>query len=247
VTEPNNAPPPPRSGGPRLLIGIALVVLIVLAVLYLARHGFVVDEADLPRLAGLVAILIFLGVGLIGRQIGAWQVIRSMVGWAAIILVIAGLYASRDELAGFAGRLLGALAPGVPVSGRLAGEANPDSVVITRAGDGHFAIRTTVDGVSVPMLVDTGASFVTLSYQDARRVGIDPDGLDYVVPIRTASGTMTAAGIVLDSLAVGPIAQQNVKALVAPRGTLDQSLLGMTFLDSLKGYAISGDRLILTP
>ena len=35
--------------------------------------------------------------------------------------------------------------------------------------------------------------------------------------------------------------------LVAPRGSLEQSLLGMTFLDTLHGYAISGDRLMLTP
>jgi aspartyl protease family protein len=46
---------------------------------------------------------------------------------------------------------------------------------------------------------------------------------------------------------VGSIEQRNVRALVAPRGSLNQSLLGMSFLDGLHGYAISGDRLVLTP
>jgi len=58
---------------------------------------------------------------------------------------------------------------------------------------------------------------------------------------------MAAASVLLDRLTVGPIEQRNVRALVAPRGALDQSLLGMSFLDRLTSYAIAGDRLILTP
>lgn len=212
-----------------------------------AVSGFTAEDVDMPQLVGLLGILLLVGAGIIGRQMRAWQVVRAMVLWALIIMVVAGAYASREQIAGFAGRLVGALVPGVPVSGRLAGEANPDSVVITRAGDGHFAVRTSVDGVSTTMLIDTGASFVTLSHSDAQRVGIDPDALDFTIPIRTANGTMRAAAITLDSLAVGSIEQQNVRALVAPRGSLSQSLLGMSFLDGLHGYAISGDRLVLTP
>ncbi len=245
----DHAPPSrPRSVLlPRLILGLAAIVILAIVVFLVVDSGFVFDEGDMPRIIGLLAILAFLATGIIGRQMGAWQVIRAMVGWAAIILVVAGLYASRDELAGFAGRLVGALVPGVPVSGRLAGEGNPDSVVVNRSRDGHFAVRTSVDGTSTTMLIDTGASLVTLSHRDAQRVGIDPDALDYVVPIRTANGTMNAASITLGSLAVGPIEQKDVRALVAPRGALEQSLLGMSFLDALQSYAISGDRLVLTP
>lgn len=244
-----DAPPdPPRSALlPRLLLGLAAVAILAILAVIVIDSGFALDDVDMPRLVGLLAILAFVGVGIVGRQMRAGQVIRAMVGWAVIIIVVAGLYASRDELAGFAGRLVGALAPGVPVSGRLAGEANPDTVVITRSGDGHFAVRTAVDGVSTTMLIDTGASFVTLSHRDALRAGIDADALDFAIPIRTANGTMRAASIVLDRLAVGSIEQRNVRALVAPRGSLGQSLLGMSFLDALHGYAISGDRMVLTP
>lgn len=223
--------------------GAAVGVLAFIA----SSIGFTFEDGDMPRLVGLVAILAFLAVGIVGSQMRAWHVIRAMLAWALIIFVVAGLYASRDQLAGFAGRLVGALAPGVPVSGRLAGEANPDSVVITRAGDGHFAVRATVDDIPVNMLIDTGASFVTLSHADAARVGIDPASLDYSVPIRTANGTMQAARITLHRLAIGSIEQRDVRALVAPAGSLGQSLLGMSFLDGLHGYAISGDRLVLTP
>ncbi len=245
----DNAPrDPPRSKLlPRLLLGLAAIIVVAILFFIAIDSGFADEDVDMPSLVGLLGILVLVGAGVIGRQMRVWQVIRAMAVWALIIVVVAGLYASRDHLAGFAGRLVGALVPGVPVSGRLAGEANPDSVVITRSGDGHFAVRTAVDGVPTTMLIDTGASFVTLSHRDAERAGIDPQTLDFGIPIRTANGTMQAASVMLDSLAVGSIEQRNIRALVAPRGSLNQSLLGMSFLDELHGYAISGDRMVLTP
>lgn len=241
-------PGPPRSALlPRLILGLAAILILAALVFYAVDSGFAFDDRDMPQLIGLVVILVFVSAGIVGRQMGAWQVIRAMVGWAAIILVVAGLYASRNEIAGFAGRLVGALVPGVPVSGRLAGLDDADAVVVNRSADGHFAVRATVNDVSTTMLIDTGASLVTLSQRDAERVGIDADALAYSVPIQTANGVMTAASVQLDRLAVGPIEARDVKALVAPRGALEQSLLGMSFLDRLHGYAISGDRLVLTP
>jgi len=232
---------------PWLVLAVVVVGAVILGVQYHQAASGSLDWNEIGRIATLLLILVFVGAGLFTRQIGAFAVLRSIVAWAAIILLVAGAYASRDELAGFAGRLLGALAPGLPITGRLAGEANPDSVVITRALDGHFGVDATVESTPLMLLVDTGASFVTLTHDDAKKVGIDPDRLDYNVPINTANGTMTAASVVLDRVAVGPIERHILKALVAPRGSLEQSLLGMTFLDTLKGYAISGDRLILTP
>lgn len=232
---------------PRLILGLVVVGIVFGIGLFVADAGFVAEDVDLPRLVALLAILLFVGAGVIARPIGAWQIVRSIGVWAAIILVVAGLYASRDELAGFAGRLLGSLAPGVPITGRLAGNGDADSVAFTRSFDGHFAVRAAIDDVPVGMLLDTGASFVTLTSSDAERVGIDPDDLSFVVPIRTANGTMRAAAVTLDRLSVGPIEQRNVRALVAPSGLLGQSLLGLSFLNDLHGYSIVGDRLVLTP
>ena len=146
------------------------------------------------------------------------EIIRGMFVWAVAIVLLAGAYASRDQLAGFAGRLIGAIAPGVPISGRLSGDGNPDSVTVVRAGDGHFAVLGAIDEKPVLFLVDTGASFVTLTRDDARDIGINVDTLDYRLPIRTANGTMVAAAVMIDRLAVGPIERRNLKALVAPRG-----------------------------
>jgi aspartyl protease family protein len=161
--------------------------------------------------------------------------------------VLVGLHTFREDLAIVGGRILGALVPGTPIAGRLTGDSNPEAVVVVRAIDGHFGVRAEIDGEPMTLLVDTGASFVTLTPEDAADIGIDPATLDFVVPIRTANGMIKTASIRLDSVAIGPIERRNIAALVAPEGALDQSLLGLSFLDTLHGYAVNGDRLVLTP
>ena len=103
-----------------------------------------------------------------------------------------------------------------------------------------------VDDVPMTLLVDTGASFVTLTMADAAGIGVDVGALEFATPIRTANGVIRAARITLDRLAVGAIERHDLAALVAPPDSLDQSLLGMSFLNTLDGYGISGDRLVLT-
>jgi aspartyl protease family protein len=227
---------------------VAIAVIAVAALLAWApRTAHFGQDSDIPRLVLLLALFVFVGAGLFGRALRPGEIVRGLLAWSLAIVLLAGAYASRDQLAGFAGRLLGAIAPGVPISGRLSGNGNPDSVTVMRAGDGHFAVLGAINERPILFLIDTGASFVTLTRDDARQIGIDVDALDYRLPIRTANGTMIAAAVTIDHLTVGPIERRNLKALVAPEGVLDQSLLGMTFLDTLAGYSISGDRLVLTP
>jgi aspartyl protease family protein len=227
-----------------LLIFIALVVLVLML-----RHdaGTILgmSTTDFSRLATLLAILVFVGVGVIVRSMRASEVVQAILFWTMAIVVLVGLYGFRDELGIVGGRIVGALVPGTPIAGRLSGETDPNSVVILRNGGGHFGVRAEVDNEPMSLLVDTGATFVTLTPDDAAEIGIDPSTLDFVVPIQTANGTIRAASIRLERIAIGPIERENIPALVAPRGALDESLLGLSFLDKLGGYSISGDRRVL--
>jgi aspartyl protease family protein len=229
-----------------LLIFIALAVL-VLILRHDAGTVFGMSTTDFSRLAMLLAILAFVGVGVIVRSMRASEVLQAILFWTMAILVLVALYGFRDELGIVGGRIVGALVPGTPIAGRLSGETDPNSVVILRNGGGHFGVRAEIDDESMSLLVDTGATFVTLTPEDAADIGIDLSTLDYVVPIQTANGTIRAASIRLERVAIGPIERQDVPALVAPRGALDESLLGLSFLDKLGGYSISGDRLVLHP
>jgi aspartyl protease family protein len=116
-----------------------------------------------------------------------------------------------------------------------------------REGEGaQPGIPAKANGARVTFLFDTGASVVVLTAADARRAGVSARDLEYDVPVDTANGAALAAEVVLDSVAVGPIVMRNVRALVARPGALDESLLGMSFLERLKGYTVERGRLILT-
>jgi aspartyl protease family protein len=241
--------PPQRRRALLFWILIAAVALMIGALVVQGDAGglFGLKRDEFAQVGYLLIILVFVGSALLGRGLGAGEVVRSAVGWLAILLIVVGAYAYRSELTFVGGRLLGVLVPGVPLSGRIAGEADADSVVIVRAIDGHFAVRAEVEAVPLTLMVDTGASFVTLTAGDAARVGIPDESLRFNTAIRTANGTIEAAPVTLARLAVGSIERRQVAALVAPEGSLDQSLLGMSFLNTLNRYAISGDRLVLTP
>ncbi len=110
---------------------------------------------------------------------------------------------------------------------------------------GHFLTRARLNGRSVRVLVDTGASSVVLSYKDARKIGLNPRSSDFTIRVQTANGEGRAARVKLRSVEMGSIRENNIEAMIAPEGTLQVSLLGMTFLKKLERFELSGNRLIL--
>lgn len=110
--------------------------------------------------------------------------------------------------------------------------------------DGQFWTDARVNNGHVRFLVDTGASSVALTPEDARRAGIRLSSLKYDVPIATAGGQNVAAYVNLKSISIGPVTIRNVKALVVPEG-LSTSLLGMTYLGQLQRVEATPNALIL--
>ena len=113
------------------------------------------------------------------------------------------------------------------------------------ATDGHFHFQALLNGVPVPMLFDTGASFIALRAEDAGRLGIDPATLTYSLSMNTANGRTLAAPVTLASVSVGGITRTNVRAVVHAPGGLSENLLGQSFLARIGGYRQTGNRLVL--
>lgn len=124
-------------------------------------------------------------------------------------------------------------------------EEGPFSVVLAADQRGHFTAEAVVNGTPLALLVDTGASVVALSEEDAHRAGIRPFPSDFTVQISTANGPALAAPVIIQELALGDISVRDVRAMVLQRGKLSGSLLGMSFLSRLSAFQVQGNKLVL--
>jgi len=119
------------------------------------------------------------------------------------------------------------------------------AIELPRAPDGHFYLTAQINGADITFVVDTGATDIVLSQDDARAVGIDPDALDYLGSASTANGVVRTARVTLDDFRLEGMADTRLRAVVN-QGDLDGSLLGMAYLDRFSRIEIAGDRMILT-
>ena len=144
----------------------------------------------------------------------------------------------------------GATAPGrdpaVASATAPAQKTVPFSELVLRAGaHGHFTVDASVNGQTLTFLVDTGASSIYLTPQDAARLGWTPPRLTYSERYHTAAGEVRAAPVTLRSLRIGELELYDLPASVGEEQS-SMSLLGMTFLKRFDSYQVRGDRLILT-
>ena len=109
---------------------------------------------------------------------------------------------------------------------------------------GHYFLTAEIGGADVDFLVDTGASMIALSFEDAERIGLDPDNLEYNGRVQTANGTTQVAPVTLDTVRVGQLEVDRVEAIVT-RASMGTSLLGMSFLRRLDGYQVEDGNLVL--
>ena len=112
-------------------------------------------------------------------------------------------------------------------------------------GNGHYFAEADIDGTTIAVMIDTGASGVALSYEDAERVGLRPHALDYDTPVSTANGIVQAARVVLRRIEIDNVRVRDVEGIVLPEGALRGSLLGMSFLGRLSSFRIEDGVLYL--
>lgn len=130
----------------------------------------------------------------------------------------------------------------------MTGSSDPvaKAAQVLKDADGHYWADASVDGRAVRVLVDTGASVVALTRDDAQRLGVLLDPADFSRTVQTASGPVGAAPVTLKSVSVSGVEVRDVEALVVEAG-LEQSLLGMSYLGRLSSFEASPDGLTLRP
>ncbi|WP_234032796.1 retropepsin-like aspartic protease family protein [Aurantiacibacter arachoides] len=115
---------------------------------------------------------------------------------------------------------------------------------IHRERDGHFYADAVIDGTPTRMLVDTGASVIALTGEDASALGLTWDESQIAPVAHGASGPVYGVHTQLGAVRVGAFEAENVAAMIIPEG-LGVSLLGQSFLSTIASVRIADDRMVL--
>ena len=221
-----------------VILGIGLALLVFN---HDSGETFGLNNDDFAHLVYLLPIAALLSAGVIAGRRNIGETVRHMLVWLLIILALATAYLYRQDFSQVANRLMAGLMPGHAVV--MTTSEGAQEVILHKRRGGHFQASVEVDGKVVDMLIDTGASSVALAYEDAERLGLEPEKLNYTLTVMTANGRARAAPVRLKQMAIGPIVRQNITATVAEKGRLEESLLGMSFLATLGSLQMQTDEL----
>jgi aspartyl protease family protein len=117
---------------------------------------------------------------------------------------------------------------------------------VAMAGDGHFWVRASINGVERRMLIDSGATITALSADTARQARVDADNGLAPIVLQTANGAAPARGGRVDELRIGNIVARNLRIVTSP-GLGEMDVLGMNFLSKLQSWRVEGRTLVLVP
>lgn len=223
-----------------LIIAIASLAALVYA---LEANAAALDTVSPGIAAALVILVLIAAYGLISKSRAPEQ---RGGGWnaATAAVVIAGLLAAA-KFSGVLPLVKTATDDASKPAGRDLSAGAPAAVKLRKRNDGAYLARGSINGVATEFIVDSGAATIMLKQSDAQKAGVDVSALAFDTPIQTAAGTTYVAPVQLRGVAIGPLVLDNLEALVARPGSLNENLLGQNFLRRLSSYEVSGDFMTL--
>ena len=191
------------------------------------------DQA--PNLLYMVLLLVLVASSLVGMRLPLGKTVKMAAAWVGIFAAGFVIFSFRSEFMALGSRLQ-AEAVGTPIQ---AGE----ELRIPMAEDGHFWVEASVNGHEAPFLVDSGASYTTISRDTANQAGVQT-GMRIAL-VETANGTVQMRKARAENFAVGTIQRSDFPIQVNDYD--DSNVLGMNFLSSLDGWRVEGNYLVLRP
>jgi aspartyl protease family protein len=110
---------------------------------------------------------------------------------------------------------------------------------------GHFHAEIYMRGIPVRTLVDTGASLVSFSAEDAAKIGLRDEPNQKKAQFNTANGLVTASIVRIPEMRLQGITVYDVEAAIMPKGAMSGTLLGMSFMKKLQSYESRGSSMVL--
>jgi aspartyl protease family protein len=236
-----------------LIAGLLIVALAALLILLNAAFpSALANEQNRVQVITTLGWLAFLATAMALRfRSHPGSALRSLTAWLLAALVLIWIYAYRFEAQEIGQRMLAVILPSRGIVVETNQGTGQPSLVSSEARfalnrDGHYQIDARVNGTYVTFMVDTGASDVVLTPEDARRVGFSASQLSFSDRVETANGIAYVAPVILNNLTVGPISLNRLPAKIN-NAPMQYSLLGMRFLNQLHGWRVEGETLILQP
>ncbi len=191
------------------------------------------SDWETGRVIYLVIVLIMVGGWfLIQCREGLNKTLQQIVIWGLIIVGTAagvGLWQDIQRQAGH---------------GRIT-LSETGQIIVPRSGDGHYYLSAQINEADIHFVIDTGATDLVLTKADAARAGLNPDALNFLGRANTANGQVRTAAVRLNTVRLGGTLDRNVRAVVNG-GDLNQSLMGMEYLQRWGRIEIANGELILT-
>jgi aspartyl protease family protein len=234
----------------RVLFGVfavGLAVLIAFAVGGDAVGARLQDADMLSRLALSLGVLVLVSGGVLAtwrQDVGV--ALRYGLIWVGIVAALWVVYTLM-----IAPRVM-SIPPGAPLQSASISVSTPvdptypagRAAALRKRDDGHFWAEAEINGTHVRLMVDTGASIVALTRQDALRLGLRSEDLVFDMRIATAGGERRGAFVLLEEVVVGRVRVPDVEAVVMD-DALQQSLLGMSFLNRLSEWRSTPQAMII--
>lgn len=186
-----------------------------------------------------VLLLVLVGSSLLARRLPLGETLKMVLTWALIFAALFVLFTFRSDLKIVWDR--------VAVELGLESATQKDGTLrVPRDANGHFSVTARVNGRDIRFMIDSGATTTSMSLADAHAAAVDVSEAGFPVIVETANGTAEMRRARVSRLSVGPIQREDVAILVSD--TLgDTNLLGMNFLNTLTGWRVEGDTLVLNP
>ena len=198
----------------------------------------IIETYNVLKILFYTSLLLFLIFAYISNRSKANNSIQAIAFWVAIFSILIVTYAFRFELNFIKDRVLAVLIPSYSWTDQHG------KIVIARNSDSHFYINAIgKSNKRIRFLVDTGATDVALTKEDAIKLGLNIKNLKYTKKYSTANGASYAAPVRIDQLTIENKIFYNIEAHITDGG-LDVSLLGMSLIERFKDFKITQDLLI---
>ncbi len=215
---------------------IAFILGMALLLFGLSLAFPVTGGVDPYLVRAMIILFIFGGAAAFWSRSSLLRLFKIAGVWALVVVAISGFYLYQSD---FGDRFMASLDPAGVVS-------TGDELIVQRSRDGHFWLRARFNGVPLLMMVDTGASNVVLSPDDAQKIGLSSNQLSFTGRADTANGSVSFARATVTSVGIGDQTYFDVPVTVNG-ADMQGSLLGLALLDRFASVEFRGDTLILRP